>query len=202
MINMSDREVMQWDAGKAHVLDAPEREREMPAATVLELLSLEGSETVVDYGAGSGRLALAIAEHVAPQGRVIAVEDSSDMFELLSERLAGVACAEPMLIEGDDVPIPNRTANRILAVDVLHHMRPNTLAEMRRLLAPDGLLLLIDWERGHSHEGGPPGGVLLTPSQAIRELEAAGLEVRLVESRFAHRYVLLATTEKCGSEPT
>lgn len=195
---MSDREVMQWDAGEAHVLDAPERE--MPAATVLELLSLEGSETVVDYGAGTGRLALAIAERVAPQGRVIAVEDSSDMFELLSECLAGVACAEPMLIEGDDVPLPNRTANRILAVDVLHHIRPATLAEMRRLLAPDALLLMIDWECGHSREDGPPDGVLLTPSQAIRELAAAGLEAQLVESPFAHRYVLLARAEKCGWE--
>jgi SAM-dependent methyltransferase len=199
---MSHREIMQWEAGKAHVLDAPEREREMPAATVLELLSLEGSETVVDYGAGTGRLALAVAERLAPRGRVIAIEDSSKMFQLLSERVTGVACAEPMLIDGDDVPLPDEVANRILAVDVLHHIRPNTLAEMRRLLAPDGLLLLIDWERGHSCEGGPPDGVLLTPSQAIRELAAAGLEAHLVESPFAHRYVLLATTETCGSERT
>jgi SAM-dependent methyltransferase len=199
---MSHREIMQWEAGKAHVLDAPEREREMPAATVLELLSLEGSETVVDYGAGTGRLALAVAERLAPRGRVIAIEDSSKMFQLLSERVTGVACAEPMLIDGDDVPLPDEAANRILAVDVLHHIRPNTLAEMRRLLAPDGLLLLIDWERGHSCEGGPPDGVLLTPSQAIRELAAAGLEAHLVESPFAHRYVLLATTETCGSERT
>lgn len=202
MSNMSHREIMQWEAGKAHVLDAPEREREMPAATVLELLSLEGSETVVDYGAGTGRLALAVAERLAPRGRVIAIEDSSKMFQLLSERVTGVACAEPMLIDGDDVPLPDEAANRILAVDVLHHIRPNTLAEMRRLLAPDGLLLLIDWERGHSCEGGPPDGVLLTPSQAIRELAAAGLEAHLVESPFAHRYVLLATTETCGSERT
>jgi len=54
---------MQCDAGKAHVLDAPEREREMPAATVLELLSLNGSETVIDYGAGTGRLAMGLKAH-------------------------------------------------------------------------------------------------------------------------------------------
>ena len=197
---MSDREIMQWDAGKAHVLDAPERERDMPAAKVIELLSVDGSETVIDYGAGTGRLALAAADRLAPRGRVIAIEDSSEMFQLLSERLAGVARAEPMLIEGDDVPLPDQTADRILAVDVLHHIRPGTLAEMRRLLAPDGLLLLIEWERGHSREGRPPDGVLLTPTQAIRELAAAGLEASLVESPFAHRYVLLAGAETCGRE--
>jgi ubiquinone/menaquinone biosynthesis C-methylase UbiE len=199
---MSHREIMGWDAGKADLLDAPDREQEMPAAKVLELLSLKGSETVLDYGAGTGRLAFAVTERLAPPGRVIAIEDSSEMFQLLSERLATVACAEPMLIEGDDVSLPDRTANRILAVDVLHHMRPTTLAEMRRLLAPDGLLLLIDWERGHSHEDGPPDGVLLSPSQAIGELAAAGLQAHLVDSPFAHRYVLLATTETCGPERT
>jgi len=197
---MSHREIMQWDAGKAHVLDAPERERDMPAAKVIELLSVDGSETVIDYGAGTGRLALAAAHRMAPRGRVIAIEDSSEMFHLLSERLAGIACAEPMLIEGDDVPLPDKTADRILAVDVLHHIRPGTLAEMRRLLAPDGLLLMIDWERGHSREGGPPDGVLLTPTQAIRELAASGLQAHLVESPFDHRYVLIASAERCGWE--
>ncbi len=199
---MSHREIMRWDAGAARVLDAPERERDMPAGKVMEMLSLMGSETVVDYGAGTGRLALAAAKRVAPAGRVIAIEDSSEMFQLLSERLAGIACAEPMLIEGDKVPLPDQTADRILAVDVLHHIRPDTLAEMRRLLTPDGMLLLIDWERGHTREGGPPDGVLLTPAQAKRELAAAGLEASLVESPFAHRYVLVASAETCGWEPS
>jgi ubiquinone/menaquinone biosynthesis C-methylase UbiE len=197
---MSHREIMHWDAGKAHMLDAPERERDMPAAEVIELLSLDGSETVIDYGAGTGRLALAVAERVVPRGRVIAIENSSEMFQLLSERLAGAARAEPMLIKSDNVQLPGQSADRILAVDVLHHIRPATLAEIRRLLAPDGLLLLIDWERGHAREGGPPDGMLLTPAQAIRELAAAGLEASLLESPFAHRYVLLASSERCGSE--
>jgi len=191
---------MQWDAGKAHVLDAPERERDMPAGKVLELLSLTGSETVIDYGAGTGRLALAVAERLASQGSVIAVEDSSEMFRLLSRRLAGVTGAQPMLIEGDHVPLADQTANRILAVDVLHHVRPDTLAEMRRLLAPDGALLLIDWERGHPREDGPPEDVLLTADQAIRELAAAGLKAHRVQAPFIDRYTLLASADPSGLE--
>ncbi len=41
---MSQREIMEWDAGKAHTLDAPERELDTPAGNVVELLSLTGSE--------------------------------------------------------------------------------------------------------------------------------------------------------------
>jgi ubiquinone/menaquinone biosynthesis C-methylase UbiE len=186
---------MEWDAGKADMLDGPERERDMPAGKVADLLALAGSETVIDYGAGTGRLALAVAERLAPQGRVIALEDSSEMFQLLSERLGGVACAEPMLIEGDHVPLPDQQADRILAADVLHHVRPDTLSEMRRLLTPDGLLLLIDWERGHPREDGPPEDVLLTADEAIQELAAVGLKAHQVDAPFADRYTLLASAE-------
>jgi hypothetical protein len=53
---------MEWDAGKAHVLDGPEREHDMPAENVAELLTVTGSETAIDYSAGTGRLTLVVAE--------------------------------------------------------------------------------------------------------------------------------------------
>jgi ubiquinone/menaquinone biosynthesis C-methylase UbiE len=191
---MSQRQAMRWDPGRAEMLDAPERERDMPAEQVADLLALTGSETVIDYGAGTGRLALAVAAKLGPEGSVIAIEDSSQMFQLLSGRLADTARAEPLLIDGDQVPLPDRHADRILAVDVLYHVRPGTLREMRRLLDPDGLLLMIDWERGHPREDGPPEGVLLTAGEAIQELAVAGLSAHKVDAPFSDRYTLLATT--------
>jgi precorrin-6B methylase 2 len=61
----------------------------MPAGKVADLLALTGSETVIDYGAGTGRLAFAVAERLGPEGRLIAIEDGEEMFELLSQRLDG-----------------------------------------------------------------------------------------------------------------
>jgi demethylmenaquinone methyltransferase/2-methoxy-6-polyprenyl-1,4-benzoquinol methylase len=192
---MHRREAMEWDAGKADMLDAPERERDMPAGKVADLLALAGSETIIDYGAGTGRLAIAVAERLGPEGSVIAIEDSEEMFELLSQRLAGIPRAEALLIEGDHVPLPDQQADRILAADVLHHVRPDALSEMRRLLTPDGLLLLIDWERGHPREDGPPEDVLLTAGEAIHELAAVRLKAHQVDAPFADRYTLLASAE-------
>ena len=50
-----------FDPARAGKLDDPERQRFLPNRRVVELLDLSGKETVVDYGAGSGVLAVEVA---------------------------------------------------------------------------------------------------------------------------------------------
>src|SRR5690606_3531613 len=54
---------------------------------VLERLPLEGHETVIDAGCGSGRLTAVLVERL-PRGRVIAVDRSMNMIEEARKRLA------------------------------------------------------------------------------------------------------------------
>jgi trans-aconitate 2-methyltransferase len=53
---------------------------------VLERLELEGDETVLDAGVGSGRVAERLLERL-PEGRLIAVDGSESMIEKAKERL-------------------------------------------------------------------------------------------------------------------
>lgn len=48
---------MEWDAGKAHLLDGPEREHDMPAAKVAELLTpnRQGLLLLIDWEHGHPR---------------------------------------------------------------------------------------------------------------------------------------------------
>lgn len=55
---------------------------------VLARLGLDGGETVLDAGCGTGRLAELLAEAV-PRGRVVAVDTSAEMLTVARERLAG-----------------------------------------------------------------------------------------------------------------
>lgn len=55
---------------------------------VLERLPLEGHETVIDAGCGTGRLTSVLLDRL-PRGRVIGVDQSSNMIEEASRRLAG-----------------------------------------------------------------------------------------------------------------
>jgi len=71
-------------------------------AEVLARLPLEGEETVLDAGCGSGRISEMIAARV-PQGRVIAVDGSASMAQAASERLAGLIAAGRAEVQVSDL---------------------------------------------------------------------------------------------------
>jgi SAM-dependent methyltransferase len=182
-----------FDPARAHLLDSPERDRMLPTGVLLELLDLRGGETVVDYGAGTGRLTAPIAERLSAGGRVIAVDENAEMAAHLEQRLAGVAAAQAVLIEGNSVPLPDGAADRILAVNLLHEIRgEGALAEMRRLLRPGGFALVVDWERGRPRDTGPPDELLYTAAEAVAELGRSGLRADLLDAPFPFHFALRA----------
>jgi trans-aconitate 2-methyltransferase len=73
----------EWDADTYDQVSDPQFEWGME---VLERLELRGDETVVDAGAGSGRVTAELAERL-PNGRVTAVDGSEAMVEKAKERL-------------------------------------------------------------------------------------------------------------------
>jgi trans-aconitate 2-methyltransferase len=72
-----------WDAASYDRLSNPQVAM---ARRVLERLPLEGDETVLDAGCGSGRVTELLLERL-PRGQVIAVDQAASMVELARERL-------------------------------------------------------------------------------------------------------------------
>lgn len=62
-----------------HVLDAAERERYLPTGALVEALGVDGGARVIDYGAGTGRVARAVAVQLGEGGQVFAVEESEEI---------------------------------------------------------------------------------------------------------------------------
>jgi cyclopropane fatty-acyl-phospholipid synthase-like methyltransferase len=104
--------------------------------------------TVVDYGCGPGRYSLRFARLVGESGKVYAV----DIHELAVEAVRrlraqhGLANLEAVLARGYDTGLPPALADRVCAIDMFFSVRdPGAfLAEIDRLLKPEGLLLLDD----------------------------------------------------------
>ena len=131
----------------------------------MSLLRLKGDETVVDYGAGTGIYTVAVAEAV-PNGRVIAVEALPRLAEMLRAKLTPELDDRLELVETDAnaVQAPDGAADRVVMVDVLHHLhdQPGALSEVTRLLRPGGLFVVVDWgDRQRPDVGGRRRGECL-----------------------------------------
>jgi len=76
-------EVRSWSGAEYDRLSTP---MEAMGREVLERLPLEGSETVIDAGCGSGRVTEALIARL-PRGRVVGVDSSASMIDAARERL-------------------------------------------------------------------------------------------------------------------
>jgi trans-aconitate 2-methyltransferase len=80
-------EARSWSGAEYDRLSTP---MEAMGREVLERLPLEGSETVIDAGCGSGRVTEALIARL-PSGRVVGVDASASMIDAARERLGGRA---------------------------------------------------------------------------------------------------------------
>ena len=167
-----------FDPARADKLEDPERLVELPPANLVRLLDLDGADTLVDFGAGTGMYTLPLAD-AFPHGTVIAVDEQDALLERLRAKLAARPPAgrvEVVLSEGGRVPLPDAAADRVLMLNVLHHIydEPGVLADVVRLLRQGGLLLSVEFAR-MERPVGPPNDHVLSFADVRATLAEAGL---------------------------
>jgi ubiquinone/menaquinone biosynthesis C-methylase UbiE len=172
----------QFDPAHAKKLEDPARLEALPQAAVVGLLRLDGAETVVDYGAGTGIYTVAVAAAV-PRGRVFAIEALSRLVQLFRQRITPDLAERICLVETGDnvVPVDDGEADRVVMVDVLHHLhdQPEALEEVVRVLRSGGLFVVVDWGDEERPVGPPLGHVL--GLDTVREI-VTGMGLDVVEA--------------------
>ena len=117
---------------------------------LLDALPLGAGSTVLDLGAGTGKLTRLLAARYA---RVVAVEPDDRMRELISDvdTLAGTA---------EQIPLPDASVDGVFAAEAFHWFAgSDAIAEIERVLRPGGVLALF-WNRFDSADHVLPDDVL------------------------------------------
>jgi ubiquinone/menaquinone biosynthesis C-methylase UbiE len=124
-------------------------------ADLIEHLKLAQTNSVIEFGCGTGRLAEALlAHHLPAQVRYLGVDLSSTMVALTRERLRRFGSrVEVLLTQGEPrLDMPSNSADRFLSTYVLDLLTEDdilsVIAEAHRVLVPGGLLGLVSLSHG------------------------------------------------------
>jgi ubiquinone/menaquinone biosynthesis C-methylase UbiE len=114
---------------------------------VVELAEPRADDRVVDLGAGTGLVALALAPRVQD---VVAVDLSERMLERLDDRAATDGVRNLRTLEADlrQLPLEDESATLVVSNYAFHHLddagKELALSEARRVLTPGGRLVICD----------------------------------------------------------
>lgn len=128
--------------------------------TILKQIGLQPGMQVADLGCGAGYFSLPAARLAGSRGKVYAIDvQKSVLAQLRKEaQTQGVAGLE-MVWSDIEVPgatkIPAHTLDMAFLINTLFQAqnKRGVIGEAKRLLKPDGLLLLIDWQPGDAAMG-------------------------------------------------
>lgn len=135
------------DAGHVSRYDAKEDAGAADEVALLEELGLTPESVVVDLGAGTGQLTLAIATRCA---RVVAVDVSPVMLERLRAKVAAAGLTNVEVVQASFLTYEHTGGPVDVAYSryALHHLpdfwKAMALQRVRRLLRPGGLFRLWD----------------------------------------------------------
>ncbi len=131
-----DRAAPDWDAQVSAETVARLRE-------VLARVGVEDGMSVLDVGTGTGVLVPLLLEHVGQRGRIVALDVSPRMLEVV--RAKGFP-TNVELVEADaaSIPLPERSFDLEICNASFPHFpdKARALAEMARVLKPGGVLVI------------------------------------------------------------
>ena len=85
--------------------------------------------------------------------------------------------------------------DRIFALNVLHEIDDETLRSLAPLLAPQGDVLIFDWDATIDRPTGPPAEHAHSPAEARDRIARSGLRCieRIRDARFPYHFILRAS---------
>lgn len=111
---------------------------------LLDAAAVASGHRVLDVGCGTGIVAAAATSSVGPQGRVAALDPNVPMLEVAGRRPEPVSWNEGV---AEAMPFADGGFDRVLSAFAVMFFtdRKRAVAEMARVLAPDGVVALATW---------------------------------------------------------
>ena len=138
----------------------------MDPVDILARCSLQSTDTVADFGAGTGFLAKAALAYV-PQGNVFAIEINRDMVTRLTREVTESNIKNFHPLWGDievagGSKLADESVDFIIVSNTLFSLedKASAFTEATRVLKPGGRMLIVDWSESFGGIGPRPEHVV------------------------------------------
>lgn len=181
---------------KAYIgaLEDPKRDAYQKPHEVIHALGIKPGEVIADIGAGSGYFTFHLARHVGENGKVYAVDVSSDMILHINRRIRDVQANNvvSVLADSDDPLLPEPAVNRFFICNVWHHVenQEKYLSLMKKMLKPGGEIVIIDFHKKETPVG-PPLKTRIAREDLIKQMEGNGFRRAKEHTFLPHQYFLV-----------
>jgi len=124
---------------------------EIEFKTILKIVDFK-DKTVLDVGAGTGRLTIPISEIAK---KVCAIEPHEDMINYMEKKVVEIDNIEVKRASAEDIPYPDDFFDVVICSWVIQHFKDfkKSFSEMKRVIKKNGILLVVyhnggdDWEK-------------------------------------------------------
>ncbi len=195
-----DKPGTEFDADLAAMVEAAYLTPDVCAQRLktLEMMGIATGDHVLDIGCGPGLLLKDIAAMVGENGLAAGVDVSDSMIALSKARCTKTAQVRIELADATNLPFADETFDCVVSTQTLEYVEDltKTLSEARRVLKPDGRILIVDtcWDSVAWHSSDPDlmSRVLKQfedhaahpnlPYGFAKRLESAGFNVSAIET--------------------
>jgi len=183
-----------FDPAHMAELDRDDRREWQNPRLLLDLARLRPGMAAADVGCGTGYIAIPAANRVGPRGVVYAIDAEAVILRELRRRLRAAKVRNVVAIKSEEreIPLPDACADVAWSVNTFHEFEdPVALVrEIRRILRPGGIVLLVDWKPIKTPMG-PPLEVRVPAKEISRALRSAGFAAVSERSVYAYHSVLV-----------
>lgn len=177
--------------GKMSYLENPARKAELSPEKLLNIIPMKATDTILDFGAGTGYFTISAAKAVS--GQVYALDVDAEMLEIIKAKALqeNIGNIIPVLSDGQNLALPEGSIDLVIASLVLHEIHPlhHALIRIKNVLKENGHLICVELEpKGQPSQKAPR----ISSSGMEKELEGTGF--RIVDKFFISEslYVLIA----------
>ncbi len=165
--------------------------------SIIEKCGIQAGMDIADLGAGSGAYAIAAAKALISTGRVYAVDVQKDLLSKIKNQAAREGLYNLEVVWGDidrvgGTSLRDNSVDLALLCNILFQLENKTEAvkEIKRILKPQGRLLVVDWADSFGNMGPHPEAVVKKET-AMDLFSKAGFHLDREVDAGSHHYGMI-----------